>query len=794
MMIKNYLKIAFRNLWRHKVYSFINIMGLTVGITACFLIFLYVRFELSYDKFHTKADRIYRLVCDTKTPTETLHESITSAPMAINIKRDFSEVEAAVRLETTSFLVRRGDKKFQEERSLYADSSFFETFDFPLIKGDPKKALTGLFTIVLSETTAKKYFGSEDPMGETLLLRGDNQPVTVTGIMKDMPENSHFKADVILSMITRTQKFNPGRDEQWGNFGMYSYLLLKEGADPQRLQAKFPAFLKKHNGKEQEESQMFYTLTLEPLKDVYLKSKRESPDKGSMSNVYIFSVIAIFILVIACINFINLTTARASERAKEVGIRKVVGAAKSRLITQFLGESVLICLLAFLLAILLCTLLLPQFNQLAGKTISEGIFKNINYLAMLFLISAAIGLTAGIYPALVLSGFQPITVLKGRFATGKKGISLRQGLVVSQFTVSIILIAGTIVVYKQLHYMRSRDLGFAKDQMLVMDYYYDKNIQLLKNDVKTIPSVLSVSLSSSLPGAGNNIAYSQIENKAGEMQIANLDVYFADFGFLQQFKVGLVAGRSFSSDMSTDSTEAMVVNEETVKNFGYTSPHDIIGKRFSQWGREGKIIGVIKNFNFQSLHQDIKPLSIRVDLKSCHFITMHVSAANLPATIAAVENKWKAAIPNRPFSYFFVDESFDRQYRAEERFGNLFFDFALLAIFISCLGLLGLASYSTTQRTKEIGIRKVMGASVGSIAGLLSKDFLKLVLVAIVIALPVAWFAMNRWLQDFAYRSTIPWWIYLVTGIIATLIALTTISFQAIKAAVANPVKSLRTE
>lgn len=793
-MIKNYLKIAFRNLWRHKVYSFINIMGLTVGITACFLIFLYVRFEISYDKFHTKGDRIYRLVCDTKTPTETLYESITSAPMAINIKRDFPEVEAAVRLETTSFLVRRGDKKFQEERSLYADSSFFETFDFPLIKGDPKKALTDLFTIVLSEATAKKYFGSEDPIGETLLLRGDNQPVTVTGIMKDMPENSHFKADVILSMITRTQKFNPGRDEQWGNFGMYSYLLLKEGTDPQRLQAKFPAFLKKHNGKEQEESQMFYTLTLEPLKDVYLKSKRESPDKGNISNVYIFSIIAIFILIIACINFINLTTARASERAREVGIRKVVGAAKSRLVTQFLGESVLLCLLAFLLAILLCALLLPQFNELAGKTISGGIFNNSNYLLLLFLISAAIGLTAGIYPALVLSGFQPITVLKGRFATGKKGISLRQGLVISQFTVSIILIAGTIVVYKQLHYMRSRDLGFAKDQMLVMDYYYDRNVQSLKNEIKTIPSVLSVSTSSSIPGMGNNIAYSQVENKAGEMQIANLDVYFTDFDFLKQFKVGMVAGRAFSVDMPTDSTQAMIVNEEAVKSFGYTSPHDIIGKKFSQWGREGEIIGVIKNFNFQSLHQDIKPLSIRVEPGNFHIISMKVATANLPATIAAVEKKWKAAIPNRPFSYFFVDEAFDRQYRAEERFGNLFLDFAILAIFISCLGLLGLASYSTMQRTKEIGIRKVMGASVGSITGLLSKDFLKLVLVAIVIALPVAWFAMNRWLQDFAYRSTIPWWVFLATGIIATLIALFTISFQAIKAAIANPVKSLRTE
>ncbi len=793
-MIRNYLKIAFRNLWRHKVYSFINIMGLTVGITACFLIFLYVRFEISYDKFHTKADRIYRLTCDTKTPTETLYESITSAPMAANIKKDFPEVEAMVRLQTTSFLVRRGDIKFQEDRSLFADSTFFKVFDFPLVKGNSTTALAAPFSLVLSETTAKKYFGSEDPMGKALLLRGNSQPVNVTGIMKDMPGNSHFKADVILSMSTRTQVFNPQQDEQWGNFGFYSYLLLKEGTDPYKLQSKFPAFLTRHNGKEMEESQMFYTLALEPLKDVYLTSQRESPEKGSMSNVYIFSIIAIFILVIACINFINLTTARAAERAKEVGIRKVVGAAKGRLITQFLGESILICLLAFLLAILLCTLLLPQFNQLAGKTISEGIFRNADYLVVLLLLSIAIGLTAGIYPALVLSGFQPITVLKGRFATGRKGISLRQGLVIGQFTVSIVLIAGTIIVYKQLNYMRSRDLGFAKDQMLVMDFYYDQNIRSLKNEIKTIPSVLSVSTSSAIPGMGNNIAYSQVENKAGEMQIANLDVYFADFDFLKQYKVAMIAGRAFSADMPTDSTEAMIVNEEAVKSFGYTSSNDIIGKKFSQWGREGRIIGVIKNFNFQSLHQDIKPLSIRIEPENFHYISMQVASANLPATLAAIEKKWKVAIPHRPFSYFFVDEAFDRQYRAEERFGNLFLDFAILAIFISCLGLLGLASYSTMQRTKEIGIRKVMGASVGSITGLLSKDFLKLVVVAIVIALPVAWFGMNRWLQDFAYRSSIPWWVFLITGVIATLIALITISFQAIKAAIANPVKSLRTE
>jgi putative ABC transport system permease protein len=793
-MIRNYFKTAFRNLWKHKIFSFINLTGLAIGMTACFLIFLYVRFELSYDRVHKKADRIYRLVCDTKTPTETLYESITSAPMAINIKRDFPEVEAVVRIEESSFLVRRGDIKFQEERSLYADSAFFSVFDFPLVKGDPRKALTAPLSIVLSESAAQKYFGSSDPMGQTLLLRGDNLVATVTGVMKDFPGNTHFRADMLLSMSTRTQKLNPDMDNQWGNFGYYSYLLLKEGTNAQRLQEKFPAFLERRNGKEMKESQMYYTLLLEPLKDVYLKSKRISPEKGSLSNVYIFSVIAIFILVIACINFVNLTTARAAERAREVGIRKVVGAARNRLIAQFLGESVLICLIAFLLTIFFCSWLLPPFNQLAGKTIAQSIFENSSYVITLLSLSIGIGLIAGFYPAMVLSGFQPITVLKGRFSSGRKGIVLRQGLVIGQFTVSIVLIAGTLIVYKQLHFMRSRDLGFAKDQMLVMNYYYDRNIQALKSEIDNIPGVLSTSLSSSMPGVSNNIAYSQIENKSGEMQIANLDVYFTDFDFLDQYKIKLIAGRTFSRDLKTDSTEAMIINEEAVKSFGYNSPRDIIGKRFSQWGREGTIIGVIRNFNFQSLHQVVKPLSVRIEPENWHYISIHVTSANLPATLNAIENRWKKAIPNRPFSYFFADEAFDRQYRTEERFGSLFLNFAILAIFISCLGLLGLASYSTMQRTKEIGIRKVMGANVTNIVNLLSKDFLKLVAIAILTASPIAWLTMNKWLQDFSYRIEISWWILALSGLAAIIIAVVTVSFQAIKAAMANPVKSLRTE
>ncbi len=793
-MIKNYLKIAFRNLWRHKIFSLINIMGLAVGMTACFLIFLYVSFELSYDSFHTRADRIYRIVADIKTPTEVINAAGPSWAVPPNAKDEFPEVESFVRTTSDNLLVRKGDVKFQEENALWADSAFFHVFDFKLLKGDPQTALKEQFSIVFSEKAAKKYFGKEDPIGQTLLITGDAFPAKVTGVMKDIPENSQIKADMVLSMTTITQKFAPRIDSQWGNYGASAYLLLKPNARANVLQAKFPAFLEKRNGTEMKKSQMYPTLFLEPLKDVYLRSTRDGNKTGNINNVYIFSIVAIFILLIACFNFINLTTARSAERAKEVGIRKVVGAAKAQLTKQFIGESVIICLIAFLLTLLFSWLLLPLFNQLAGKTISHSIFENISYLIILFLSAIGIGFLAGVYPALVLSSFKPVIVLKGKFATGTRGILLRKILVVSQFTISIGLIIATIIVYNQMSYMRNQDLGFNKDQVMVMDTYGDPAENTFKQALTGIPTVKSVATSSSVPGSGNPGAYSEIENIKGDLQIANLDLYFVDFDYINQFKIKMVAGRGFSREFGTDTTQAMVLNEAAVKMFGYTSPQQAIGKRFKQWGREGKIIGVMKDFHFRSLQKPIKPLSMRIEPGGCNLVSINVSAANLPATIAAVENKWKALIPNRPFSYFFLDEFFDKQYRAEERFGKLFLNFAILAIFISCLGLLGLASYSTIQRTKEIGIRKVLGASVSNIVNLLSKDFLKLVAISSVIAFPIAWFAMNKWLQDFAYRIGMSWWVFLMAGILATLIALFTISFQAIKAAIANPVKSLRTE
>ena len=795
-MLNNFFRTAFRNLWKHKIYSLLNILGLTVGLTAAFLVYLYVHFELSYDRFNTKADRIYRLVCDIKTPTETINTGVTSAPMAVNIKSDFPEVDAFVRVSGASLLVRKGDIKFQEEHSAFADSSLFRVFDFPLIHGDPATALREPLSIVLSETAARKYFGSSDPVGQTVLLTDGNLNATITGVMKDIPENSQIKADMFVSMSSN-KRFDSTMDKQWSNFGWTSYLMLKPNTNAQNLQAKLPAFLQQRDGDAMKKDQMFFTLFLEPLKEVYLKSTRDGLERGSMNNVYVFSIIGIFILLIACINFINLTTARSTERAREVGIRKVAGAERSQLTRQFLGESVLLCFLAFVLS---CILLLPVFhvlplfNQLSGKEISNGIFYHLDRLGLLLIVALGIGVLAGIYPALVLSSFQPIKVLKGRFATGTSGLLLRKGLVVLQFTISIAIIIATLVVYRQLHYMRNQDLGFSNTQTLVLDTHGDNHRKALMEDLGSIRGVLGTTMSSTVPGGGNPGAYSMIQNRKGDMQIANLDLYFVDYDYIPQYKMKILAGRAFSRQFATDTTKSMILNESAVRLFGYTSPQEAVGRRFDQWGRQGVIIGVVKDFHFRSLHEAIKPLSMRIEPDGCDQISAKVSSANLPATIAQIESKWKKAIPYRPFSYYFADEFFDRQYRAEDRFGRLFVYFAILTVFISCLGLLGLASYSTLQRTKEIGIRKVMGASVTGIVNLLSREFLQLVLVSFLIATPIAWFLMDRWLKDFAYRIDISWWIFAMSGLLALLIALFTISFQAIRAAVSNPIIALRSE
>jgi putative ABC transport system permease protein len=794
-MLKNYLRVAFRNLWRHKGFSLLNILGLTIGMSACFLVFLYVKFELSYDDFHSKSNRIYRIVTDILNPSETLHFSVAAPAMPVAAKRDFPEIEKAVRFDPGSLLIRRGnDIKIQESNMAFADSTFFEVFDFPLLKGDPVTALREPYSVVLSEAAAKKYFGSADPMGQHLLLTDQSNVGTVTGLMKDMPENTELKADVLVASYSGAADSN--RDKNWGGFGDFSYFLLKPNTDAQALQKKFPAFLQNHIAKMMKENNQTYTYILEPLKDVYLKSTRGGTVSGSQTNVYVFSIVGIFILLIAAINFVNLTTARSTERAREVGIRKVVGAERRQLTGQFLGESVILCMIAFVLSVGVCAALLPSFNFLAGKTVSTGIFHHPSYIWTLLLIGIGIGVLAGIYPALVLSAFQPIVVLKGRFASGNKGLLLRKGLVISQFTISIGLIVATLLVGSQLDYMRHQELGFNKDQELVLDTQGDNHRDALKEEIRGLPGVSSVAMSSNTPGSGKMNAYSIIQNQKGEMQVCSPDLFFVDFDYIPQYQLKVLAGRPFSRAFGTDTTQAMILNEAAVRMLGYHSPQDALGRDFSQWGRKGKIIGVVRDFHYESLQQVIRPLSLRIEPGGCDQISVKVQTTNLKGTIASIEKAWHNVIPYRPFSYFFVDEMFDRQYRAEDRFGKLFLYFSALAIFISCLGLLGLASYSTLQRNKEVGVRKVLGASVGGIVLLLSKDFLWLVGIAFLLAASASFFLMKRWLDTFYYRINIysAWWIFVLAGLGALGIAIFTISFQAVRAAMVNPVNSLRTE
>jgi putative ABC transport system permease protein len=796
-MFKTYVKIAFRNLWRYKIFSFINVLGLAIGMTSCFLIFLYVRFELSYDGFNKNADRIFRLVADVTNSTGTQQGYQTSAPMARSIKAAFPEVQAITRVIPANVLVIKNNIKFQEENALWADSSFFSIFDLPLKNGDAKTALIKPNSIVFSESAARKYFGNANPVGQSIVLTGLKLHAIVTGVMLDIPENSHLKADMLISMSTYTHTFQPGIEQDWNSFIYYSYLLLEKGTDPKKLAAGFPLLLAHDASGDMNKTNQRYSMFLEPLRDLYLRSSRGAPKTGNLHNLYVFSLIAIFLLLIACVNFINLTTARSMERAKEVGIRKVSGAAKTQLMGQFLIESMCISLVAFVIALFLTYFSFPFFNQVAGKTIAVGVFEQSQSILYLFILSVGVGLVAGIYPAWVLSAFNPVSVLKGRFISGSRGVLLRKILVLIQFTISITLMVGVIVVYAQVHFMRSQPLGFNKDQLMVLDNIGDQNIPRLKRLLAGIPGVFAMSASTSIPGKDyNNSITNQtaIENSGGEIQQDNIATYNVDYDFLKTYQIGMAAGREFSKDFQTDSLHALILNMTAVRKLGYSSGSQVIGKPFKQEGTTGTIIGVVDDFHFHSLKEAVQPLALRTGLDYWQFLTLRLNSRNLPSTIKEIKEKWELTNTIRPFNTFFLDQTFDQKYRSEERFGRLFLFFVILAIFISGLGLLALASYSTLQRSKEIGIRKVLGASVLGIVALLTSDFIKLVAISFIVATPLAWYFMNAWLDDFPYRIQIAWWMFASAGLTAIIIALTTVSFQAIKTALTNPVKNLRTD
>lgn len=801
-MLHNYFKIAIINLWRKRAYTVINVTGLAVGMTCCFLIAMYVYFELSYDRFHHQADQIYRVVGDLRSSTETLHWYETPGPLARSIKSEFPQVQKVARFINGSVLVQKGNIKFQETHTIWADPSIFSVFDFPLRYGDPLTALNEPNSIVLSETAAFKYFGYSNPVGQHLLLTGLNLPGIVTGVMKDIPENSHIKADMLVSMATYTHTFQPGVETDWGSYLFSTYFVLSPGADPAVLQSKLPALVQKYEGSELKSRNTVYSLQMEPMTSIYLHSSYGAPATGNWDNVRILTVIGIFILLIAAVNFINLSTARSVERAKEVGIRKCAGAKSIQLISQFLVESMLLAVISFFIALALCHFLLPLFNQLSGKTISNGIFDGLSHPFWLLILALGIGLLAGLYPALVLSSFKPVIVLKGHFSSGSRGATLRKLLVVAQYTISISLIVCTLVVYSQLNFMQRQPLGFDKDQLLIVSNNGDQNALAFKRDIASIPAVHSSSLTSAIPGRtyndnGNDVWPTTIGNSKGILQRINIAFYNADGDFLPLYKIRLLAGRNFYQETHLDSA-GVILNKTAALNLGYSASSlgQLIGKPLKGLGdaAASTVIGVMDDFHFHSLKEPITPLCLQTDKWYWQFLSIKISTGNLPGTMKALADKWQKAVPNRPFHYFFLDEDFDGQYGSEKRFGRLFIYFSALALFISSPGLLGLSAYSTLQRTREIGIRKVLGASVTGIVGLLSGDFVRLVILSFVIACPLSWLAMHRWLEGFAYRTTLNGGLFALAGAGALLIALLTISFQAIKAALANPVKSLRTE
>lgn len=803
-MLRHFFQIAWRNLLKRKFYSLINIAGLAIGMACCVLITLYLRHELSYDQYHTKSDRIYRVTqtfrsvdqgATLSAPTPKDYQVWGCAPLGPALQADFPEIEKVVQfMSPSSLLLQHGEKRFQQDNLLFIDSTAFDVFSWKMLYGDPHTALTAPYSIVLTKTVAQKFFGNENPVGKA--LRFDNQGnFMVTGVMEDVPPNSQFTFNGLISMTTM-RKFRSEIFGWWGYVDFYTYLLLKENSSIQSLQTQSTAFVKRHNSGDKG-----YVISFEKMTEAYLHSvaSRQPGPTGSLLNVYLFSCIAVFILLIACINFMNLSTARSLERAKEVGVRKVLGVRPSRLRWQFLFESVLLTLSAAIIALILARPGIALIGKLSGKDISYENFFTPMLFVYMTLFAVVVGILAGIYPAWVLSGFRAITVLKGKFSRSGEGVSFRKVLVVFQFTLSIALIAGTIIVYTQLKYLNNQDLGFQKDQMMILDFEGDEkvqqNIERIKKAIADQPGVISVAASRAVPGEFLPNAGTNIQTPDGQMGHRGPLIYEIDFDFIPVYNIQVVAGRAYSRLYPTDSAQGMVINEAAAKLYGYTNPADAVGKKFDQWRRQGTVIGVVKDFNFRSLHQAVEPLTLRYGYpQNLNRISVSIKGDNIPGTLAHLRKTWDRLVPHRPMLYHFLDESFNGQYQADQHFGQLFTFFSCLAICIACLGLLGLSTFMAQQRVKEIGVRKVLGSSVSGIVILLSKDFIKLVLIAIVIAVPLCTWAMNKWLQDFAYRITIGPVVFIEAGMITVGVALATIAWQSVKAARVNPVQSLRNE
>jgi putative ABC transport system permease protein len=811
-MLKNYFKIAWRNMVRNRVFSAINIAGLAIGLASCMLISLYVIDELSFDRFHEKANRIFRTSFKGTMQGGIINESHVMPPTAAALKADYPEVLESTRLRHGGRpLVFLNEKIYNDENLAFVDSNFFSVFTLPFIQGNPKTALLEPNTIILTETTAQKYFGKTDVIGKIVSFKDSKQTYRVTGVMKDIPKNSQFRFDMMASMAT----LDEARSSSWMTSEFFTYLVLPEGYDYKKLEAKLPATVDKYISPQLKQA-MGMTMTefrkkgnnlelrLQPLTEIHLHSdfQYDLGVNGDITYVYIFGAVALMMLLIACINFMNLSTAGSSKRAREVGVRKVMGSEKSELVWQFLMESILLTSPALVLAVMLSFIALPVFNELSGKNLSLQWSAVPGLIPALIGFGLFVGVFAGSYPAFFLSSFKPITVLKGgssviKLTSSGRSFNLRSGLVVFQFFMSIILIVGTTVVYQQLQFIRNKKLGYNKDQVIVIPTWsLGKNMEAFRDEISRDSRIEHVSLSGYVPaGPSDNNNYT-VNPDGNPAQLIKTLRYEVDYNYIPTLGMEMARGRNFSKDYGTDST-GMIINETAVKMFGWT-PQNALNRTITRNDNEGRkatfqVIGVVKDFHFKSMHEQIGPLVMTLN-NGWGWMMVKTRSTEVSGLLATMKKDWEGFHPDMPFSYTFLDERFNETYKAEQKTGQILGTFAGLTIFVACLGLFGLATFTAEQRTKEIGVRKVLGASVAGIIGLLSKDFLKLIVVALVIATPAAWWLMERWLQEFAYKTDINWWVFAWAGILSILVALFTISYQSIKAALMNPVESLRSE
>ncbi len=799
MMFRNYLKVALRNIKWHKSYSFINIAGLAIGLSCCILILLYIRYELSYDKYHSDSRYIYRVVREYQGEPNWYNSS--EHPLAASLKEDFPEVIKATRVKKNDEVgvVEYNSKRFNEEGIYFVDQDFLEIFTFPLVSGDIHTALKEPFSVILTQEMAEKYFGNEEPVSKTLRIKewyGERKyDYKIKGVLKNIPENSHFTFDFLVSYNTLYTLKRGGRDsvETWSYYEPKTYVKLESHANPINLEGKFPAFLRKYKGEDSSSEK----LHLQPLVDIHLGGnlRYELETNSNMRYIYLFSAIAFFIMLIACLNYINLSIARSAKRAIEVGMRKVVGANKVQLVRQFLGESMVFSILALMISFLLVGLVLSAFGYLIERNLTLNLFQDLDMLLVFLGIAIFIGLLSGSYPAFFISSFHPIQIIKGTLRIGSKSSAVfRNSLVVVQFVVSIVLIVCTFVIHNQLSFIRNRNLGFDKEQMVTvytMDRNLKRNPESLKRELLKNPEILGVSASLDLPTTIRRTSTIEWEEQ-GERRKLGLNYTFVDYDFFNVYDIELAKGRKFSEDFSMDKEQAVVINETAARNLGWEDP---IGRRFQTQGREWTVIGVIKDFHFQSLHWEIAPLVfLFYEGRGIDYFSIKFNPSNIPSTLGFIKEKWIKFSPEFPFQYAFLNERVDKIYKAEQKLGQSFNIFTLVALSIACLGLIGLASFISEQKRKEIGIRKVLGADFQSIIVLLARDFVKCIAVAAVIAWPIGYFVMERWLQNFVYRTSIGIEIFILSGLLAFVIALTTVSYQSIKDALANPVDSLRYE